>query len=124
MAVCKKGPVGVPIKADTKVAGTRQNFARDNFRMQSAAILINVASVGRAMSELSMRAGALEYFRSDRAGRAVGAVHNNVQALCTGNGSSQPAQVVRAQCWIARERRLCLAVMALCCVFFQQCKDF
>ena len=76
------------------------------------------------MREFRMRAGALEYFRSNGAGRAVGAVHHNVQPFSARDGTRQPVQVVVAQPGIAGKRRFCLAVLTLCGIFSQQCKDF
>ena len=124
VAVGKECAVGVAIKADAQIGGPRQHFPRNNLRVQRAAVLIDVAPVRRAMRELRMRARALEYFRSNRAGRAVGTVHNNVQAFSSGERTRQPVQVIRAQRLIAGKRRPCRLGGAWRDSFIEKRKDF
>src|SRR3954469_22248619 len=76
------------------------------------------------MREFCMSARALENFWSHPAGRAVGTVHNNVQALCARDGTCKPVQVVRAQSLIAGKRRPCWFSGAWRDSFIEERKDF
>ena len=56
VSVGKKCPVGIPVEGDSQVRAQRLGLPRHHFRMQGAAVFVDVASVGGYVCQVNLAA--------------------------------------------------------------------
>src|SRR5579883_144011 len=92
VSIGKEGAVCVSIKGHSDVRSARLCFCGHNFRMQRAAIGIDIAAVRRGMSEISCAAEMREKLRRDSGSRSVRAVEHKMQAIQAQIRNSSPEE--------------------------------
>jgi len=101
----KQGAVSVAVKADAKAGFAGHNLAAHDFGVQSTTALIDIAAVGRAVSELGVQAATSEDLGGDEARCSVGAIDHRSQAVHSVERPRQPVDVRRTQLRVSGKRR-------------------
>ena len=83
VAVCvgEHGAVGIAVKGDTEIGLEVLRFGGNDFRMQSAAVGVDVAAVRRRMGEMNGAGEVSEQLGRDSGSRAIGAIQDNAKAV-------------------------------------------
>jgi len=99
--------VGIAIEGEADLRAAGGGLRGDVLGMQCAAILIDIAAVGRNVQQLDCAAQTAEEFRGDSGGGAIGAVGHNLQALEreSGNRVDQKLDVVGLQRGVVHDGR-------------------
>ena len=81
--------VGVPVEGDSQVRAQRLGLPGHDFRMQGAAVFVDVASVGGYVGQVNLPAKRGKELRRDHRRSSIGAVDHNLLA-----GEVQPGNNV------------------------------
>src|SRR5436305_1369675 len=107
MMVSKEHAICVPVKADAQLSLAGTHFGCHYFRVQRAAVFVDVASVGSAVGEVRRQATPPENFGGYGAGCAIGTIHYNFEWTHARDRTRQPFNISIMEIGIAGKRRTC-----------------
>jgi hypothetical protein len=112
MGIAKEGAVGITIKSNAHIVTsvifnrTLIDIARQRFRMQRPAILVDVLSVRRGVQKGRVDSERPEQFRSFRCRRAISAIDGYAQpAQVRRDTACEPANVSLAEAFLSGQAR-------------------
>src|SRR5437660_408494 len=91
--VSEQRAVGISVKADSHIRLTGHYFTGNDFRVQRAAIFIDIAAIGSIVDKFSVDAAQLEYFRGDSAGCAIRTIHHYFESSGSGDRAGEPLDI-------------------------------
>src|SRR5207245_2743127 len=105
--VGEESAVGVSVEGDAERSGGGGDLGGDDCGLKRAAVLVDVASVGRGVGDLHVHGEASEKIFGDGAGSAVGRIHDGGDAAKLGyvHERKEPVDVLLAEGFVAGGRR-------------------